>query len=844
MGAVAALLAAWLAVAAAQSPFSLLATASLMTETEANGHAPRGAKAGGPQRSHEDVQEALVVTAKSTNGAQYGWLQIAKGRNLQQRLLSFTGGRPISTGDTLLITLRRKPETPSGPGGSATSNNSSSPGGSGGAPGGRRFLQTTDPTAVDADADTPYQLLSVTIVGAAEPAPIATVVDPFQLRSVVVLLNMCGWTVPHTQQDIYSTLFSNGTGTRQTVEDYFSTCSYGKAAYKQENSIVLGPFQANCSGSYQVVGSIYQSYNSTARCSSYEQSYWALAAIGAARQAGYGYIFDTYRNIRLVVVVPDELNCTWAGYSNIGCSKAMCNMFIKSAAVVEHAVLFHEFMHTFGLTHAFRGDDEYGDQTDIMGAGGVGHPSGYLCFHGANAYKAGWATPYMLTQESTYSPTGVQAVLPPTSVGDRNVLFLNFTKPGVMAYPNYFVTMRSTKRLFDTPMFSEFNNKVHITQYNGSVNSTLISYPYQMTWLGVGESWRSTFRDAGGNTTMGGGIKITVLSIAANTSATINVCFFPYLNESTLELCSNGFDDDCDGLPAALALAPALPRAALTPAAAAQAAQAALASALAASIAAAATLAAATLAAATLSAATLATTSLAAATLAAAALSETTLATAALAGASPTAAVAQAPVSTAACASAQAPQATDASASTPLASALSSPAAHPTSFTAPASQTAIPAPAAHPTPFTAPASQTAVPAPAARSAAAAHATSTAPIPSGTASAAAGPAQAAGPAPAPIPAPAAPIPAEAIASAPIATAAEPQPQPPSPTALVASLELAPRLLPAVKGQESRRAEPTRKSGLVFKGGGGLGEEEALGRRRPWEEAFEAGGRRLG
>ncbi|GLC60859.1 hypothetical protein PLESTB_001684200 [Pleodorina starrii] len=68
-----------------------------------------------------------------------------------------------------------------------------------------------------------------------------------ELRTVVYLLDLCGWLVPWRSPEEFSKfLFRNAPGSFPgNLENYYQTCSYGKTTFRPENVVIVGPIQVD-----------------------------------------------------------------------------------------------------------------------------------------------------------------------------------------------------------------------------------------------------------------------------------------------------------------------------------------------------------------------------------------------------------------------------------------------------------------------------------------------------------------------------------------------------------------------------------------------------------------------
>ncbi|KAG2439086.1 hypothetical protein HYH02_006611 [Chlamydomonas schloesseri] len=512
-------------------------------------------------------KDYLYVTATSpdNSSSSYGWLQVASGTNLQEEL-------GINTGDVLMLTVRNttsasastnsssaSPPPAADSGGAVVSSPLGAPSpppgamdstSSGGANGGRR-RQLLSPTDLDLDAeDTEFlTLVNFTKLSSNTEKEIYNG-SAINVKSITYIVSTCGWSAPISAEDLAAVWYNTSGSGSLNLQDYHDVCTYGKVVWGPDNNLIVGPVQVACTGTVKITSSYSVAYNGATKCRSVEQYAWRTAGEAAARVAGYGNFIDNNKSLRQVTILPEEAVCGWAGLAEVGCSGKSCAAFIKGGSATDLPTHFHELGHMQGLMHAGYGEDEYGDGTDVMGNEGNG-ANGYLCLNPANTYRMGLASPVaVLTQTDTRGAYGKTYTLKPTSVTDRNYLMLNYSQGG-LAYPNYFIALRSTLGRFDNILPVDLNNKVHITQFNGTASASDYNRSYSMAWLGAGEAWTSSFLDMGGDLSKGGGVVVTVLSLDAGASppaAAVRVCFFAVTSEAAQEgACANGVDDDCDG---------------------------------------------------------------------------------------------------------------------------------------------------------------------------------------------------------------------------------------------------------------------------------------------------------
>ena len=108
---------------------------------------------------------------------------------------------------------------------------------------------------------------------------------------------------------------------RITLENFFSSCSYGKAAFKPENNFLLGPVVLPCNGS---VGSKAWNGSPSSTCSSNDFYGWANFVDSYATSQGFALSSFSRR----VLLLPGISSCRWSGLANVGCGGS-CHAWIN-----------------------------------------------------------------------------------------------------------------------------------------------------------------------------------------------------------------------------------------------------------------------------------------------------------------------------------------------------------------------------------------------------------------------------------------------------------------------------------------------------------------------------------
>ncbi|KAG2489694.1 hypothetical protein HYH03_011803 [Edaphochlamys debaryana] len=210
----------------------------------------------------------------------------------------------------------------------------------------------------------------------------------------------------------------------------------------------------------------------------------------------------------------------------------------------------HELSHTQGLSHAARGLDTYGDRGDVMGS--AGNADGYLCMNPGNQLRVGWNSPIASLRPETVNTAsnvnqrGVYRI-PNLGTTDVNHVFINMTVPD-KPYANHLVSYRLRTPTFDAILSSEYNNRVHIHQFNGTASDRDDNRTWLMALLSPGQWYMSRFVDYGVGAAAGGALNFTVLNITDG-HAYVRICHATVRSEDLCkDCCGDGIDNDCDGL--------------------------------------------------------------------------------------------------------------------------------------------------------------------------------------------------------------------------------------------------------------------------------------------------------
>ncbi|KAG2492258.1 hypothetical protein HYH03_009499 [Edaphochlamys debaryana] len=413
---------------------------------------------------------------------------------------------------------------------------------------------------------------------------------PVNITAVVMLADMCGMRNPIKLQRLKEYLFNavQGQPSRNvTLQHYYQTCSWNKLRYLPAN-VVVQNIVLNCTGIYQGT-TMYDTANS---CDTPELYGWLKDGLAQVQQTlGITTSSDLNRLYkRKTLFMAQRDNCGWPGMASIGCATT-CNTWINQGSdVVDMQVLFQELAHNVGLQHANRWIDnfnqEYEDFTDPMGSGWPEDDPYYnmtmYCPSAPEAWKAGWISPaanYSLL--SMGRSTKITVTIPSMHTSDTTFLYINVSglpqfKP---RWPSNAALLNRTYQLFfsyrvrqpspgyDSALHPDFDRKIWIHNFNSTVmnppradpqdadmkTSLIAALGSQPAVIRDGftadQFFRRDFGPLNGSSFAVNGLHVQTVSFTS-TAATVWICYFNLNKESDGAdgPCSNGLDDDCDGL--------------------------------------------------------------------------------------------------------------------------------------------------------------------------------------------------------------------------------------------------------------------------------------------------------
>lgn len=379
------------------------------------------------------------------------------------------------------------------------------------------------------------------------------------ITAVFFIIETCNWKNPFSHPDnLTKYLFSGLKSQEDNIQTYYDICGYNKLLWHPDNVAVIGPISVNCTGTIRN-GALSYTYDASKKCSAAEQFAWRnsgekLAEELAKTDPKLARILNTVKR-RHVALLPKEVKCGWAGLGSVGCSGKSCSTYIKGTAATDMSVYFHELGHNMGLSHAGRGYDEYGDQTDVMGNSANKYIQKILCFNAGNMYRVGLNNAIyggnLTSEHFSVISNHKQFTIPATSYSDNNYVSVDLGRYNMSfyaPYPKYFISYRSKHYIYggyDAALQGKYHKKVYIHAFNGTYNdrdynrTLLVDYgsPFGSS---NNDTWTGPFvpmNTAG----IGGGLRVRVLS-QNDRETVVDVCKM----FSQKEVCSMVLDLDCD----------------------------------------------------------------------------------------------------------------------------------------------------------------------------------------------------------------------------------------------------------------------------------------------------------
>lgn len=400
---------------------------------------------------------------------------------------------------------------------------------------------------------------------------------PVNITSITMLVSICNNSAPISIDKMKERYFNRfARDNYATLEKMHSVCSYNKLLFSPENNIIVANITIPCKGSYR--GEAY----SNDKCGSAEIYGWMNEALEQVKARK----IDISKYKRRILILPFRSVCPWAGLASVGCTTT-CNTWINSdpkGDEINLPTLFQELAHNIGLMHSNRFKTgtslEYGDCTDPMGCGGFNSArklTSMSCINGPQQYKAGWTYPIpegiMDLRDSFEDGIEYYREIPALALKD-----VNFARIKIMNLPDYapstlsprfpqeyalYITyrVRQPDPGFDSGLDDDMNGRVYIHSFNSTVRVPPRPDPseagYKPTIFSILDTRRGTVRRMDNFPVkkfeylwfneLNYGLNISVLE-KNNQTATISLCRFSQKTENTYDDCTDGLDNDCNGV--------------------------------------------------------------------------------------------------------------------------------------------------------------------------------------------------------------------------------------------------------------------------------------------------------
>jgi hypothetical protein len=391
---------------------------------------------------------------------------------------------------------------------------------------------------------------------------------PVNITSITILPTMCNTPAVLTKSLLNSRYFNKYAKPKEiTYQMYHQICSFNKLLFLPENNIIVDNIKIPCKGKFNS-----ETYDTDNKCDSAELYGWMADALKQVAARG----IDLKKYKRKVLIMPRR-KCGWAGMGTLGCGSS-CDVWINGIDPNDLTILFHEMLHNVGLQHSNRNiswvNSEYGDCTDPMGCGWPPVPlTTLMCLNAPQQLKAGWS---YLKENINFNnfPSGqfIKKTLPSMSVTDTNMIRINISKLPDFVANRWFRTTpeenaiylsyrsQTNKSIYDTGLDKNINSRVYIHSYNSTLVMPPVVEPndsaFKPSLIAVLDYNNSYIWKLKLNTTpsykwyfpyLKKGIRINFVNKNI-THANVTICKFVSLSESTLAECTNGIDDDCNGL--------------------------------------------------------------------------------------------------------------------------------------------------------------------------------------------------------------------------------------------------------------------------------------------------------
>ncbi|GAX78345.1 hypothetical protein CEUSTIGMA_g5787.t1 [Chlamydomonas eustigma] len=375
-----------------------------------------------------------------------------------------------------------------------------------------------------------------------------------EMSTIFYLINFCNGNVgggPAASVQDFEAVMFDGNSSLSTFVDF---CSAGVGKLNRSNSLVI-ELPMPCSGVGHSTGQPW-TYSNCLGGNLLQVAYEADWIAG--NTIGVQYM----QYVHHVLVYPPGLDtwglpaggaCSWAGNSVIGMAMGTWSYsWIAGDYWQQPQLYMHEIGHNYRLGHADAYADPGPGASILVQHGDWSCSMGYCCqtrcMNAPHAWQMGW-TSAKLGLSSKNLTAGVPLNFTLESQQGDSFQVPNFATVYTDWMPSggffLFLSYRVSTPMWDTPM-PGYTNGLLMHAYNGTIQSdysdtvVLGLVPMEDAGSGASSSYLSDWLYSSGI--------VVTLTYADNASATVWLCRQVSMSEDSAEACSDGLDNDCNGL--------------------------------------------------------------------------------------------------------------------------------------------------------------------------------------------------------------------------------------------------------------------------------------------------------